>query len=84
MNKLRGENFRGWLSNHEIREGFLHRKFPAMVLLMIRTLSLTIHVHCTSTCTELRTYYLMLKVCMQEIRKYVNLVDKGRYMYSCT
>jgi hypothetical protein len=79
MNKLRGETFRGWLSNHEIREGFLHRKFPAMVLLM----NLEFNCTCTSTCTELHTYYLILKVCMQE---YANLVDEGGtfvHSYEC-
>ena len=25
-----GENFHGWLKNHEIRESFLPRKFPAI------------------------------------------------------
>ena len=28
--EFRGENFRGWLKNHEIRESFLPRKFPAI------------------------------------------------------
>ena len=27
---FRGENFRGWLKNREIRESFLPRKFPAI------------------------------------------------------
>ena len=28
--EFRGENFRGWLKNPEIRESFLPRKFPAI------------------------------------------------------
>ena len=28
--EFRGENFRGWLKNREIRESFLPRKFPAI------------------------------------------------------
>ena len=28
--EFRGENFRGWLKNREIRERFLPRKFPAI------------------------------------------------------
>ena len=36
--EFRGENFRGWLENREIRESFLPRKFPA-----IRYLSLCIN-----------------------------------------
>ena len=28
--EFRGENFRGWLKNREIRESFLPRKFPAV------------------------------------------------------
>ena len=28
--EFRGENFRGWRENHEIRESFLPRKFPAI------------------------------------------------------
>ena len=28
--EFRGENFRGWLNNREIRDGFLPRKFPAI------------------------------------------------------
>ena len=28
--EFRGENFRGWLENREIRESFLPRKFPAI------------------------------------------------------
>ena len=27
--EFRGENFRGWLKNREIRESFLPQKFPA-------------------------------------------------------
>ena len=27
-----GENFRGWLKNHEVREGFLPQKFPRYVV----------------------------------------------------
>ena len=29
--EFRGENFRGWLKNREIRESFLPRKFPAIL-----------------------------------------------------
>ena len=28
--EFRGENFRGWLKNREIRESFLPRRFPAI------------------------------------------------------
>ena len=28
--EFRGENFRGWRKNREIRESFLPRKFPAI------------------------------------------------------
>ena len=28
--EFRGENFRGWRKNHEIRESFLPRKFPTI------------------------------------------------------
>ena len=28
--EFRGENFRGWRENREIRESFLPRKFPAL------------------------------------------------------
>ena len=28
--EFRGENFRGWRENREIRENFLPRKFPAI------------------------------------------------------
>ena len=28
--EFRGENFRGWVKNREIRENFLPRKFPAI------------------------------------------------------
>ena len=28
--EVRGENFRGWLKNREIRESFLPQKFPAI------------------------------------------------------
>ena len=28
--EFRGENFHGWLKNHEIRESFLPRKFPTI------------------------------------------------------
>ena len=33
--KFRGENFRGWRKNREIRESFLPRKFPAIRVKLI-------------------------------------------------
>ena len=35
--EFRGENFRGWLKNREIRESFLPRKFPAIRYLYWKT-----------------------------------------------
>ena len=32
--EFRGENFRGWLKNREIRENFLPRKFPAYTVFL--------------------------------------------------
>ena len=33
--EFRGENFRGWLKNCEIRESFLPRNFPAIRYLIM-------------------------------------------------
>ena len=33
--EFRGENFRGWLKNREIRESFLPRKFPAIRYILV-------------------------------------------------
>ena len=40
MPKFRGENFRGWLSNHKIRESFLLRKFPAIIMVYTGTIDI--------------------------------------------
>ena len=37
--EFRGENFRGWLKNREIRESFLPRTFPAIRYALLTLLS---------------------------------------------
>ena len=34
--EFRGENFRGWRENREIRESFLPRKFPAIRYIILK------------------------------------------------
>ena len=40
--EIRGENFREWLKNHEIRESFLLRKFPAIRYIGLTALPLEV------------------------------------------
>ena len=41
--EFRGENFRGWRKNREIRENFLPRKFPAIRVLKSATVAPVTH-----------------------------------------